>query len=356
MSAFKFRLPGRVLSWAKKPGNIYRLPAGSSDPWVYGNIISADPLIAVTKRRPNFDSPFGLLTHAPEAFRGRRSILFLSLAWSYEAPFMQRELVRDVGEARKTHPLCRVVMLANTEAEHLRFCEAGLDSLLASELLFTNDRDYQIADPLPEKRFDAVYVARLDAAKRHEYAGGIDRLLLLYQETGPKNVAAFRERLPNACFGNHDLNEGVYNNYKPPEYGELLQQAHVGICLSEVEGANRASIEYALCGLPVVSTLSIGGRDRFFDRRHARIVRADRDEVAAAVREFVASRADPREVRSEVMAQLETGRLRFVEEANSLIADTFDTSFKFHGFDPFRDASGQAMHPLSEALIPVMSP
>ena len=38
----------------------------------------------------------------------------------------------------------------------------------------------------------------------------------------------------------------------------------VGLCLSKAEGAMYSSMEYLLCGLPIVSTKSIGGRDEFF--------------------------------------------------------------------------------------------
>ena len=40
--------------------------------------------------------------------------------------------------------------------------------------------------------------------------------------------------------------------------------SQVGLCLSKSEGAMFASIEYLLCGLPIVSTKSVGGRDIFF--------------------------------------------------------------------------------------------
>ena len=49
------------------------------------------------------------------------------------------------------------------------------------------------------------------------------------------------------------------------EVNNFLNQCKVGIILSEVEGANYASIQYLLAGLPVVSTKSKGGRDVFFD-------------------------------------------------------------------------------------------
>lgn len=57
-----------------------------------------------------------------------------------------------------------------------------------------------------------------------------------------------------------------------------------------------ASMEYLLCGLPIVSTPSIGGRDVFFDKDYVEIVEPDPHAVKEAVIEMVRRRVrDPKE-------------------------------------------------------------
>lgn len=48
---------------------------------------------------------------------------------------------------------------------------------------------------------------------------------------------------------------------------EIYGQSRCGLILSAEEGACFAAMEYLLCGLPVVTTPNIGGRDEFFDKR-----------------------------------------------------------------------------------------
>jgi hypothetical protein len=60
--------------------------------------------------------------------------------------------------------------------------------------------------------------------------------------------------------------EGFYRQLEVREIPAWLNQARVGLCLSAYEGCMRASAEYLLCGLPIVSTPNIGGRDRLADR------------------------------------------------------------------------------------------
>jgi glycosyltransferase involved in cell wall biosynthesis len=73
-----------------------------------------------------------------------------------------------------------------------------------------------------------------------------------------------------------------------------------------------ASIEYLLCGLPVVSTRNTGGRDQYFDDLYCRTVEADPEAIAAAVEELAAQNFDPHLIRARTMAKIEAGREKFI--------------------------------------------
>ncbi|WP_164127899.1 glycosyltransferase, partial [Stenotrophomonas maltophilia] len=59
--------------------------------------------------------------------------------------------------------------------------------------------------------------------------------------------------------------DGLTARLTPEAVNRVYNQAAVGLCLSAVEGAMCASMEYLMAGLPVVSTPSVGGRDVYFD-------------------------------------------------------------------------------------------
>lgn len=322
------------------------------DPRVFGGILSTDPLIAIGKRQRYLGKPFGLLDYIPHAFVGRPSLYFLCLASTHEAPKYARALADDIRAARAELPECRIVVIANTRGEWHLFQEAGVESIFSTLLTFINENVYDIVEPEPDKTFDAVYSARFEELKRHHLATAVDKLLLLYFKAD--DLDQWRKKMPKATFGNHDLNGGAFRNYYPPAYCEVLQRARVGLCLSEAEGPMRVSAEYALCGLPVISTPSIGGRDVLFDRRFARVVPSDPYLIAEAVRDFVEQNPDPREVRADVMRAINERRRDFLEAFNRLVAEVFPGQFRLDRFDRLLDLSVSQTRPLSKARVAVL--
>jgi glycosyltransferase involved in cell wall biosynthesis len=71
-----------------------------------------------------------------------------------------------------------------------------------------------------------------------------------------------------------------------------------------------ASIEYLLCGLPVVTTRSIGGRDVFFDPAYVEWVEDDPEAVAQGVRNLIARAPEPEFIRARTLARMEEHRQR----------------------------------------------
>ncbi|MFZ6763136.1 glycosyltransferase [Pseudoroseomonas sp. WGS1072] len=101
---------------------------------------------------------------------------------------------------------------------------------------------------------------------------------------------------------------GIVRNQPPERVVALLNSSEVGLILSAAEGACYASLEYLLCGLPVVSTPSLGGRDAFYDAANAIIVEpkaeAVRDGVALALRQLREGEMDREAIRREAVARM----------------------------------------------------
>jgi glycosyltransferase involved in cell wall biosynthesis len=74
-----------------------------------------------------------------------------------------------------------------------------------------------------------------------------------------------------------------------------------------------ALVEYLLCGLPVVSTASVGGRDVFFDDEYVKIVEDTPDAVRAGVAEIIRRRVSPELIRARTLERMQAHRERFVK-------------------------------------------
>ena len=68
------------------------------------------------------------------------------------------------------------------------------------------------------------------------------------------------------------------------------------------------SAEYLLCGLPVVSTPNLGGRDQLFAADFALTVAPEPAAIAAGVATQVARRFDPRDIREATLARMTSHR------------------------------------------------
>ena len=80
----------------------------------------------------------------------------------------------------------------------------------------------------------------------------------------------------------------------PKKVCQAINMAKVGVMLSAKEGASYASVEYLLAGIPVVSTISQGGRDVFFDKRFCRIVPSNPKAIKYAVNSMIKKNISPK--------------------------------------------------------------
>jgi glycosyltransferase involved in cell wall biosynthesis len=305
-----------------------------SERYVSGMVVSADPIVTYSKRSTGM--PLGIASARPDLFRDRKALHLVGLSHSIERDDACNVMARDVDALARALPESRFVVLTNSEFEAYLLSQRGVASMMSSQLIFLNENIFRPQQTAP--RFDAIYNGRLMPVKRHELARGIANLGLLYDLGPPDEPPLYdevRAQLPHAVFINHEKGQGAYRQLKIEECAEELNAARVGLCLSAVEGAMQAALEYMLCGLPVVSTHSIGGRDRYFMPPFCRIVDADADQVASAVKAFVGARIPKQAVRNFIMHLVTFDRHNFLLAVNRLVKDTFGVDEFFRSFAPF---------------------
>lgn len=163
-----------------------------------------------------------------------------------------------------------------------------------------------------QRVYDAVYTAAAAKYKRIHLALDVPRLFVLtyfwpeVRDTeGKWRLSMFDQRLAGV----------VHNTDRVPlsDVPKVLCSAGCGLALSRVEGAMWASMEYLMCGLPVVTTWNLGGRDFYLNESNSIRVGADRTSVKAGVMKASSRCAGAGEIRDGVMAKVRDQRGAFVE-------------------------------------------
>ena len=191
-----------------------------------------------------------------EAFRralppGVPFTMLLQTGWSVLDPAFAQELRDRTADARRLFPEARFVFLANEE-EALPILAPAAECILCHQNAFLDPRRYPLAGP--SRRFDAIYVARITPFKRHALAAQVPALHLVGSRSRGEE-GYFRSVMRSVPAARWDE--------KIPErrIGRAIGRARCGLALSAVEGAMFACAEYSLCGIPVVTTANLGGRD-----------------------------------------------------------------------------------------------
>lgn len=317
-------------------------PAPARQAHIVGRILVRDPLVAIggTEGRHLPLGPAPLLS----PILGARAACFLvQLRWTIETRWRAERLIEAWRRQREAYPHHRVVVLANTAREDVILQDAGVSSILAHQNMFVSETTFAPDRSIP-KTFDAVYNARLAPYKRHHLGAGISSLALIHAALNPHEHAhaeSLRRLMPQATFANAVETAAALAGMTgaraaaarrlAPIHGDIrmapgrvahwINRARVGLCLSAEEGAMQASVEYLLCGLPIVSTVSLGGRERYFDPAFCRIVPDDPQAVADAVSDLAAARVDPQAVRAATLARLVHDRRAFVDLVDAITVD-----------------------------------
>jgi glycosyltransferase involved in cell wall biosynthesis len=179
--------------------------------------------------------------------------------------------------------------LFNTAEEMNRYTSAGFVGELINQNCWLPWDLSMRHIPEMTKKYDAVYVGRFTPFKRHWLANNVNSLALVI---GDLMGAEEAQGLPPHTYRNEvPLDEdGV---------AKIINESKCGLILSETEGACFASSEYLLCGIPVVSTRSKGGRDIWYNDYNSIQVEENPASVAEAVEYFVKNPRDPNKIRND---------------------------------------------------------
>jgi glycosyltransferase involved in cell wall biosynthesis len=189
---------------------------------------------------------------------------------------------------------------------------------------FLDEKLFEIRNK--EKIYDAIYTARRAPFKRHYLASKVEKLALIVGD----NSGASIEELPSSIY----LNE---RHLSPDEVIDKLCESKIGLILSEFEGACYSSSEYLLCGIPVVSTRSHGGRDLWYNSYNSIVCDPQPDSISEAVKRLASYNRDPEKIREmhiKLSNQLRKNFIFIIEEifniteTNDNAKEVFENKYK----------------------------
>lgn len=199
------------------------------------------------------------------------------------------------------------VVLCNDYADFMIFSDHGFSCALVNQNCFLDHKLFSLDSDQP-KIYDALYIARLTPFKRHSLAALVANLALV---TGELHGGSEEEFVPDHSYRNtHQLS--------PAEVNCIINQSRTGLILSALEGACFASSEYLLCGVPVVSTYSQGGRSVWYNDYNSIICDATPHDVAKSVSLLVERSPSPEVIRRQHVALASHFRINFVAMLQSL--------------------------------------
>ena len=284
-------------------------------------VFNRDPLVLVSYDRDFIRNAAAFLEAFSES-HAKTIHVFLQLGWEHETPKNSETFVQQIKDIQAQCDRLKITILANSENEVRVLSGLGLHTVFCNQNAFVDESRYPILK-LP-KKYDAIYIARLSPFKRHLLAAKIQSLRLVGSKCW---WVPGEEKYSDEIITNH-LKHAVWSPHvNAGNIPAEVAAAHCGLCLSQVEGAMFVSIEYLLCGIPVVNTANLGGRDVLFSDFSVKTVPDTPEAVAEAVQGFVEHAPDPEKIRAAALEKMKPHRETFRRLLNEAMApETFPDS------------------------------
>ena len=306
-------------------------------------IISMSPPIIMTGMA--FDSWTGIAGAFGRRFGNRPAAFLICPVWSIEKP----EKIAAIAEARRAHcrryPEHRLIHMCNTLREVDMLSAQGVPAVFLNKNFAVSERIFKPLEDV-EQEYDAIHNARFVPEKRHNLASLITSLAYIGYLDGSEEERRSQlhllESIARVTPHHHLLNPveaGLPKRLSPIGTNRAINQARVGLCLSEIEGQNNASMEYMLAGRGVVSTPSVGGRDVYFDKEYCIICEPNPLSVRDAVTELIARQIPPAYIREKTLDRINSVRSRFLGLTDDL-RELMGSVRQNHAEWPYGETSG----------------
>jgi len=156
-----------------------------------------------------------------------------------------------------------IVILTNTEEETIFFKErTTVDVIFCNSNAFINENSFNFNENI-EKKYNLVINSTFNKYKNVKLAKNIENVVHIGYKNANGNMVD--EYIPDFGIIANKFIDNKYIQLTANEISTIINSSYIGGIFSIEEGACYASTEYLLCGLPVLSTFSKGGRDIWYN-------------------------------------------------------------------------------------------
>lgn len=236
-----------------------------------------------------------------------------------------------VADQIKNFPNDRTIYCCNSFEEVNFVRNLGRKAILCSESAINTSID-TFCIKNQNLQYNAIYNAGMMRWKNHLLAKGVPNLGMVYYPKILYYEKELRIAMPESIWINELNRNREYQRLTPSQVAKVINKSRVGLCLSEVEGCNLVSVEYLLCGIPVVSVQNKGGRDVFYDDAFAITVPPNEKKVEEAVCQLINRNHDRSYIREATLLKLKNHRDRLKQAVDDMLGiDVTKITFqKFH--------------------------
>jgi hypothetical protein len=202
--------------------------------------------------------------------------------------------------------------LFNSNQEENFLKNKGFFGEIINQNCWINENLYKVCDNIT-KKYNAVLIACKVAYKRHYLANKIKKLAIINEGWGDEKQLNYK--IPECDYQNKD-------NLNIEEVVLKINESYCGLFLSAEDGACGSSSECLLCGIPVVSTQSVGGRDLWYNEYNSYVCESDEEEdVWEGVEYFLRNNRDPNKIRNDHITLAKEQRKKFVNCLQKVFED-----------------------------------
>ena len=308
---------------------------------VTGTLLSRSPYI-VLAGIPGNTQPISMIGYDELLAKPGQFFFFMTPMWTFSDSGFHSKTMPLLLRQIERFPQHAYTMLVSDprDLEHIADLPSSVSRFVWNTNCIVDLSLFPFDDSEEEFDFDAVYIARPALYKRVHLAALVPRLCLIARGLTPERFAMVSHQVPRAFIPNHS--DGEFTILTASAVARLLQRSCAGLMLSPFEGQNRATIEYLLSGLPVVTTANRGGRDRFLNPANSVFVEDTAPAVADAVSFIQRTSFDRALIRNQAILDIAFEQVRLLDIINQVLA--------VHGVPPVKHSDLDLRHKASSAL------
>jgi glycosyltransferase involved in cell wall biosynthesis len=204
----------------------------------------------------------------------------------------------------------KFIICCNSKFEY-NFCKIfGLNAKLFNQNMHECEHEFKPVNT--QKIYDAFYAAQARGFKRMHLARLVKKLYILtygcqsYTNDEGNDLSLFEPLIAHANWNKTFIHER-------DKISKLISSSYCGIALSKKEGAMWASVQYLLCGIPLVTTPSRGGRDYFYDDDYVVLVKDNPKCILEGVNLTKKRVYNPYKIRNKVLKKMIKHRYEYLD-------------------------------------------